>query len=228
MRRLVKICGNAYPDESYAVAALEPDFMGWIFAPSSPRRAHPETAGRTIAGIRKRAPGVRHVAVFAGLGLPELMRVLGRVASAGGAFDALQVVEPVQFVRRVGEILQLFPDRSAREPRDSSLWPVLRVAGPLTEHDLAVAGGFPMLLFDTHAPGLAGGSGQSFDPLFASHAARPFLLAGGLKPETVAGAVLAAGAMGADVSSGVEVSPGRKDPELVRRFIAAVRALPPL
>jgi phosphoribosylanthranilate isomerase len=207
---------------------LEPDFMGWIFAPASPRRAHPETAGRLIAGIRKRSPGIRHVAVFAGLALPELMRVLGRVASAGGAFDALQAVEPVQFVRRVGEILQLSPDRSAREPRDSSLWPVLRVSGPISEHDLALTGGFPMLLLDAHAPGLAGGSGQSFDPLFASQVARPFLLAGGLKPETVAGAVLAAGALGADVSSGVELAPGRKDLERVRRFIAAVRALPAL
>lgn len=228
MRRLVKICGNAYPDDSYAVAALAPDFMGWVFAPASPRRAQPETAGRAIAAIRKRAPGIRHVAVFAGLALPELMRVLGRVAAVGGAFDALQLVEPVQFVRRVGEILQLFPDRSRCEPRDSSLWPVLRVSGPISEHDLAVAGGFPLLLLDTHAPGLAGGTGQSFDPIFASRAARPFLLAGGLKPETVAGAVLAAGALGADVSSGVELSPGRKDPERVRRFIAAVRALPPL
>jgi phosphoribosylanthranilate isomerase len=228
VRRLVKICGNAYPEDSYAVAALEPDFMGWIFAPSSPRRAHPETAGRLIAGIRRRAPGIRHVAVFAGLALPELMRILGRVASAGGAFDALQLVEPAQFVRRVGEILQLFPEQTGRDAQASSLWPVLRVAGPLSEHDLAVAGGFPLLLLDTHAAGLAGGTGQRFDPAFASRVARPFFLAGGLNPENAAGAVLAAGAIGADVSSGVELAPGRKDPDKVRRFIAAVRALPPL
>ncbi|MGR3652138.1 MAG: phosphoribosylanthranilate isomerase, partial [Roseovarius sp.] len=53
----------------------------------------------------------------------------------------------------------------------------------------------------------------------------PWLLAGGLTPETVADAIARTGARQIDVSSGVEVSPGRKDPALIRAFIAAARGV---
>ena len=56
----------------------------------------------------------------------------------------------------------------------------------------------------------------------------PWLLAGGLTPENVAQALAATGAPGVDVSSGVESSPGVKDPAKVLAFVAAAReSLPP-
>ena len=54
--------------------------------------------------------------------------------------------------------------------------------------------------------------------------AKPWLLAGGLRPENVAEALRVTGAPGVDVSSGVETAPGRKSPELIRAFIEAARA----
>ncbi len=54
---------------------------------------------------------------------------------------------------------------------------------------------------------------------------RQTVLAGGLRPETVAEAIRRVHPMAVDVSSGVESSPGIKDPERVSRFIAAVRAV---
>ena len=49
------------------------------------------------------------------------------------------------------------------------------------------------------------------------------MLSGGLRPETVAEAIRLTGAKAVDVSSGVESSPGVKDPELIRRFLRAVK-----
>jgi phosphoribosylanthranilate isomerase len=54
---------------------------------------------------------------------------------------------------------------------------------------------------------------------FRRRAPVPWILAGGLDPENVAGAVAATAAAAVDVSSGVESAPGRKDPALIRRFI---------
>ena len=82
-----------------------------------------------------------------------------------------------------------------------------------------------VVLIDAHVPGQFGGTGQtapwnllaSFDP------GVPIMLAGGLTPENVAEAVRIVRPYGVDVASGVESSPGRKDPEKMRRFVEAVR-----
>jgi phosphoribosylanthranilate isomerase len=78
-------------------------------------------------------------------------------------------------------------------------------------------------VLDTYHPTLLGGTGltQDWSRLRAvcARAPRPIMLAGGLTPENVADAIRAARPAGVDVSSGVEVAPGRKDPAKVRRFI---------
>ena len=73
-----------------------------------------------------------------------------------------------------------------------------------------------------------GGNACAIDPDLAAgwQAPAPWLLAGGLTPDNVADAIRRSGAMAVDVSSGVEMAPGLKDPALVARFIAAARAAP--
>jgi len=68
-----------------------------------------------------------------------------------------------------------------------------------------------------------GGSGQSWDYQSVAGLSGQWLLAGGLTPDTVAGALAEAGAWGVDVSSGVEASRGVKDHELIARFVAAAK-----
>jgi phosphoribosylanthranilate isomerase len=85
------------------------------------------------------------------------------------------------------------------------------------------------LLFDAKAPAdgaLPGGNGAAFDwHLLQGRAiAKPWMLAGGLTPETVAAAITESGARAVDVSTGVERALGLKDGDLIRRFIAAARA----
>jgi phosphoribosylanthranilate isomerase len=77
-------------------------------------------------------------------------------------------------------------------------------------------------LLDSYSPTSHGGTGKTFDWSLVREAkklGRPVILSGGLTPANVREAVAAAQPDGVDVSSGVELSPGRKDHERVREFI---------
>ncbi len=84
----------------------------------------------------------------------------------------------------------------------------------------------PAVLVDAHVPGMHGGTGQTapwqllagFDP------GVPVILAGGLTPDNVAEAIRIVRPYAVDVASGVEIAPGRKDPEKLRRFIENARS----
>ena len=81
-------------------------------------------------------------------------------------------------------------------------------------------------LLDAYSADALGGTGAKFNwelAIEAKKLGRPIVLAGGLTPENVAEAVRQVQPFGVDVSSGVESSPGKKDPAKVRAFIASVR-----
>jgi phosphoribosylanthranilate isomerase len=79
-----------------------------------------------------------------------------------------------------------------------------------------------VILLDTSAGGRFGGTGMAFPWHLAREAAKgtPVLVAGGINPDNVAAAMRESGAWGVDVSSGIEHSPGIKDPELMGRLFA--------
>lgn len=102
-------------------------------------------------------------------------------------------------------------------PADTTRWPVIR------EGSVADQTAIP----DTFVyEGKASGQGEAVDWQVAAGLAQKgkMILAGGLTPENVAEAIVTVAPFGVDVSSAVESSPGIKDPELIARFIAAVRA----
>jgi phosphoribosylanthranilate isomerase len=108
------------------------------------------------------------------------------------------------------------------------VWRVVRLrAGEGLNHLPAYADAADAVLIEPRVAGAEGGAGVALD-LALAQAARERLrdhrmvLAGGLTPETVAGALALVGADVADVSSGVETHPGIKDPERVHRFVEAV------
>ena len=86
----------------------------------------------------------------------------------------------------------------------------------------AAAFGADAVLVDSDEPG----SGEVFDWQMAENAPQgvPLILAGGLTPSNVAGAIRKVQPWGVDVSTGVERSPGLKDPILVRAFVEAARS----
>ncbi len=111
--------------------------------------------------------------------------------------------------------------------------PVIKAIAVADAADLGLVPAFEkvadMLLFDAKAPADSlrpGGHGAAFDwqLLRGRTFARPWLLAGGITAENVGRAIRAADAPGVDVSTGVESAPGGKSPDMIREFVAAVRA----
>lgn len=81
------------------------------------------------------------------------------------------------------------------------------------------------LLLDTYKRDSIGGTGETFDwkILGDFEFLKPIFLSGGLKPDNVLQAIQAVAPYGVDVSTGVESSPGKKDADLMRKFIENVR-----
>ncbi len=203
----VKVCGLTVPEEARACAELGAWGIGVVFAAESPRRIDAARAAEVMAAV---PAGVARVGVFVGAS-PAEMASVARVAG----LTHLQV-----------------HDGDPDEARRASGLPVIegvRVSGPAALAR-ARASAADLVLLDAAVPGRHGGTGRSFDwsLLEGSPLGRPFVLAGGLRPENVAEAVARVAPDVVDVSSGVESAPGRKDPERVRAFVAAVAAAGPV
>lgn len=207
----VKICGITTAEGMDAAAGAGAELIGFNFFPPSPRAVEPARAAALSA---RHVGGPLRVGVFVDPTDEAIAAVLAAVR-----LDILQLH---------GEET---PERAAGIRARFGI-PVMKALGVAEAADLdAVASFAPVVdrfLFDTKPPPggpLPGGNAQPFEwRLMAGRAIpRPWLLAGGLTPGNVAEAILAAGAPGVDVSSGVEATRGVKDPALVRAFIAAAR-----
>jgi phosphoribosylanthranilate isomerase len=207
----VKICGLS--DEESVDAALDAgaDLLGFVFFPPSPRNVDLDRA----ASLMRRARG--KAAITALLVDPD-QNLLD---------DVVRSLSP--------DLLQLHgresPERVAAIRADAML-PVIKAVGIGAAADLQEAGLYAgvadRLILDARPPRDAtrpGGHGAPFDWALLDGFAPgcPWLLSGGLGPKNVVEAIRATSAPGVDVSSGVERAPGRKDPDLIRAFVAAVR-----
>jgi phosphoribosylanthranilate isomerase len=199
----IKICGVREPEHGALAATLGVWAIGLMFAPASPRVIDRDAA-RAVADATD--PAVARVGVFVGAEPGEI----ARTARAVG-LTHIQVHGPAD----IGAI------------REATGLPVLAGFGIADEHDLAtaVASSADLVLLDAQVAGADGGTGRSFDwgIVAAKRPQRPFLLAGGLRPDNVAAAIAAVAPWGVDVSSGVEGRRGVKDSRLIAEFVAAVR-----
>ncbi|MEZ5775202.1 MAG: phosphoribosylanthranilate isomerase [Hyphomicrobiaceae bacterium] len=210
----VKICGLSTPETLRAALEAGADMIGLVLFPKSPRNVSLETAAE----------------------LAELAR--------GHAEVVVLMVDPDDdLVRRAAEairpdLIQLHgsesPERVAAVRALSGV-PVMKVIKVETAADAlqsrAFRGVADRIMFDAKAPkglkgALPGGNGITFDwrALEAVAGDGPYMLSGGLTPDTVAAAVRLTGAPMVDVSSGVERRPGEKDCALIGRFVAEAQA----
>ncbi len=200
----VKVCGITNRDDADTCIRCGADAIGFVFA-ASPRRISPQEAREILQGC---APFVTSVGVFVDWPVKEVTRAL---EVSGCALAQLHGAESPEYVQA------LSPHRVIK---------AIRVGQDLDETLARSYKGVSAILLDTYVAGLAGGTGRRFDVRLAVRLVQEgwrVILAGGLTPQNVGEVVASVRPYGVDVSSGVESAPGRKDPEKVARFIAAVR-----
>ena len=195
----VKICGITNEEDALLAVALGADAVGFIFAPS-PRWV---PVGKVYDITRRLPPEILTVGVFRDEHPKRVIETVDRAGLKGAQLHGHESPEDVAEVMK-------------------SVRTVIKAVTAGTV-DAAHADRFPtdLVLVDAPAPG----SGRVFDwSLLGEVPVGPrLILAGGLTPENVAAGITAARPWGVDVSSGVESSPGHKDPVKLRRFIAAAR-----
>jgi len=208
----IKICGLTTPQSLDVALDSGADLVGFVFFAPSPRNLGLELARTLGERVRGRAGKVA-------------LTVNANNHTLGDIVDALKP-----------DMLQLHgketPDRVA-VARSRFGMPVMK-ALPIAERaDLSPIREYAQvadrLIFDARAPQEAtrpGGLGKPFDWTLLSgiDPGIPFMLSGGLDAKNVAQALRITRAPGVDVSSGVERTPGEKDPDMIRAFIRAARA----
>lgn len=204
----IKVCGLKDPENIREVAALEPQALGFIFSPSSPRYAG-ELPPQVVRNL---PPGTRRVGVFVDAPCEEVFETVRRYAL---------------------DTVQLHGEESpgvCAALRGAGLR-VIKACGVATREDLSAAAVYrevcDALLFDTKSP-LRGGTGQRFDwEILAEYRGTlPFLLAGGIGPGDAPRLARVAGhpaCLGVDLNSRFETAPGIKDVAALREFMAVLR-----
>ena len=203
----VKICGITSVEDAHAAVRSGADALGFVFVPGTPRAV---TAHQAATIIRALPPFISRVGLFVDTEVSTMLET-ARISGVDTVqLHGDELPETCQKMRQFLRVLKAF-----------------RVRGPetlrLLEDFIGVTDAF---LLDAFVPGVHGGTGARFDWAQAVEAkalGHPLVLAGGLNPNNVADAVGLVGPYAVDVSSGVELAPGRKDPEKVRNLIEAVR-----
>jgi len=207
----VKICGIRRREDALAADRLGADYLGVVLSPGFGRSVEPVSAPSLVEGV-----DATLVAVL----VDEAPERAAELATALGA-GVIQL-HGTESPEEVAKLAGLGP---------WELWKAVRVSrvADVEGTSRRYAGLVTALLVEGHRAGVVGGGGVAVDAALAEAvraALAPGLelvLAGGLTPENVRGAVARFGPDVVDVSSGVEKVRGRKDPELLRRFIERSR-----
>ena len=215
----IKICGTTNLEDAETAVEAGADAVGFVFA-ESPREITPSGAEEIIA---KLPTGVEKIGVFVDEPAERILEISREIGLTGvqlhgeespsdvgalrkGASGSLRIVKAIRLNdTAAGSQLAIYG-------ANRRLWP-------------------DAILLDSGTTSARGGSGEKFKWEQWAGVAQQLsdrlsvIVAGGLTPENVAGALSTFSPWGVDVVSGVERSPGKKDPEKVRAFISAVRAV---
>jgi phosphoribosylanthranilate isomerase len=199
----IKICGITNIEDGLAAASAGADALGFVFHPPSPRFVTPGQVREIIGSLPS---GVCTVGVFVNLDVAEVLQI---AELCDLEFIQLHGGETGEYCRRF--------------PRER----LIKALSFRSEDEFAEMSDYPVRAFlvDAHDPVRFGGTGKTCDWKLARKAAalHPLILAGGLNEENITAALEAVRPLAVDISSGIEVKPGKKDHEKIRAVIAAVR-----
>ncbi|MCE5324634.1 phosphoribosylanthranilate isomerase [bacterium] len=205
---LAKICGITNIEDAIAAVESGADMLGFIFA-DSPRHV----GVSTVADILNTIKPSNH----------QTIRTVGVFTEESD--EVMQIMDECSL-----DYAQLHGDQSEDFARKIGAGRVIRVARVRDEssiNDLASHSHAAYYLLDTYKKGQPGGTGETFDWELAVRAkslGKPIILSGGLEPENIADAIKTVKPYAVDISSGVEICPGKKDHNKVKELIENVRA----
>jgi phosphoribosylanthranilate isomerase len=202
----IKFCGITSLSDARDALQAGAWAIGLIFWRHSPRRCEPEVAAEIAAALKRRA---EIVGVFVNPTLEQLARTAEAVS--------------LTIVQLHGDEGPSFCAEAARRTGCK----VIKAARVHSGADIQALAAFhtDYHLLDSRVPGRPGGTGETFEwELARSHrGSAPVILSGGLNADNVADAIAVVRPFAVDVASGVERSPGRKDPLKLEAFAAAVQ-----
>ena len=205
MRRVrVKICGITRLQDALDAIEQGADALGFVFYRPSPRYIEPAEAQKIIAQL---PAFVTTVGLFM-----DADRVFVRDALSAAKLDLLQFHgrETPEYCRAFDRpYIKAVPMREA-----------IDIAAYCASFDDSLG-----VLLDSTKFGVAGGSGECFDWSSIPQLSQSVIMAGGIHADNVQQAIQLSGCYAVDVSSGVEVSPGRKDTYKMQKLFTAVHAL---
>lgn len=200
----VKMCGMTRAEDAASAVAIGADALGFVFWPKSPRAL---TAERARAIAREVPAFIPRVGVFVNAPVDDVAEAIDEAELTAAQLHGTETVEAFEALG-VPRLKAVTLDTRAEVDQ----------AAALPSHVL--------VLVDAIDTVRMGGTGTVADwSLAAALAARrPIVLAGGLNADNVGDAIASVRPWGVDVSSGIERSPGVKDADRMRAFVAAVRA----
>ncbi|MCX5668294.1 MAG: phosphoribosylanthranilate isomerase [Candidatus Omnitrophica bacterium] len=212
----IKICGITNKRDAIAAASLRPDMMGFVFYNGSKRYVEP----RIVIDIANELPdNILKVGVFVnekrekiseiaqdcsldtlqfhGEESPEYCAAFSATKIGGSAFGGKGSYKTIKAFR--------IKDKNSLKG--------------INDYDV------DFYMLDAYSEKLKGGTGESFDwkIIESFEFLKPVILSGGLMPDNVRDAIEKLSPYGVDVSSGVEMSPGKKDIGLMKKFVENVR-----
>ncbi|MBN1910562.1 MAG: phosphoribosylanthranilate isomerase [Pirellulales bacterium] len=219
----VKVCGITTQDDARRCVEAGVGALGLNFYPKSPRCVTIDSVGFDMAAAIARAapPEVTTVGLFVNADEPTIRRAWEVV---GFGLIQLHGDETPEFVAQLAAA-GLPPVMRAFRLGPAGLGPVYEFLAECDRLGCRPAA----VLLDAHVPGSFGGTGHVADwstaSIYPKNTKKPtMVLAGGLTPDNVATAIHTVHPAAVDTASGVESSPGRKDPALVRAFVDAAMA----
>ena len=211
----VKICGTTNLEDALVAVEAGADAVGFVFYEKSPRYVTVEKAREIVEKLPEK---VEKVGVFVG----------ERVETAKGTFHDVGLTTAQVYGESIDEWMAWHQSDEMK-----LMW---AIAGDALKDEFFISLGgrkkpITALLIDSGSGERPGGTGNRFDweraRVGISHVGSmiPIVVAGGLTPKNVNEAMKVLAPWGVDVASGVEVSPGKKDPDKVLAFVRAVREM---